>query len=302
MNTKVIIAGVEFKNPIITASGTYGFGREYSAFYDVGVLGGICTKGVTKERREGNPPPRIAETNMGILNSVGLQNPGVDAFIKNEMPYMEGLGTNIIVNISGSTVEDYCYVAQRISETSAQMIELNISCPNVKAGGMAFGIDPKQVEIITKEVKKHCSKPLIVKLSPNVSDIAANARAAENGGADALSLINTLSGMAIDYRTRRPVLKNVTGGLSGPCVKPIALKMVHTVYKAVKVPIIGLGGIQSASDVIEFMLAGATAVQIGTANFYDPMIGEHICRDLTSLMTELRCDDVNEFTGGLIID
>jgi len=301
MNTKVNIAGVEFKNPIITASGTFGFGREYANFYDLSSLGGICTKGVTKERREGNQPPRIAETNQGIINSVGLQNPGVDAFVKNEMPFLEKSGTNIIVNIAGNTIEDYCYVADKISETKAHMIELNISCPNVKAGGMAFGIEPSAVESITKEVKKHCRQPLIVKLSPNVADITKNALAAQNGGADAVSLINTLGGMVIDYRTRRPILKNVYGGLSGPCVKPVALKMVHQVYKTVNIPIIGLGGIEKAEDVAEFMIVGASAVQIGTVNFYNPKIGKTLPRDVEALLKELNVDDINELKGTLIV-
>ncbi|MBQ4049766.1 MAG: dihydroorotate dehydrogenase [Clostridia bacterium] len=302
MNTKVNIAGVKFKNPIITASGTFGFGREYANFYDLSSLGGICTKGVTRERREGNPPPRIAETTKGIINSVGLQNPGVDAFVRNEMPFLEKLGTNIIVNIAGNTVEDYCYVADKVSETSAHMIELNISCPNVKAGGMAFGIEPTAVEAITKEVKKHCRQPLIVKLSPNVADITKNALAAQNGGADALSLINTLGGMAIDYRTRRPILKNVFGGLSGACVKPVALKMVYQVYKTVNIPIIGLGGIEKAEDIAEFMIAGASAIQIGTVNFYNPLIGKTLPIDLENLMKELKVEDINELKGTLITD
>lgn len=302
MNTKVNIAGVKFKNPIITASGTFGFGKEYANFYDLSSLGGICTKGVTRERREGNPPPRIAETTKGIINSVGLQNPGVDAFVRNEMPFLEKLGTNIIVNIAGNTVEDYCYVADKVSETSAHMIELNISCPNVKAGGMAFGIEPSAVEAITKEVKKHCRQPLIVKLSPNVADITKNALAAQNGGADALSLINTLGGMAIDYRTRRPILKNVFGGLSGACVKPVALKMVYQVYKTVNIPIIGLGGIEKAEDIAEFMIAGASAIQIGTVNFYNPLIGKTLPIDLENLMKELKVEDINELKGTLITD
>ncbi len=302
MNTKVNIAGVEFKNPIITASGTFGFGREYSKFYDLSCLGGICTKGVTKERREGNPPPRIAEAVSGVLNSVGLQNPGVDAFVKDEMPFLESLGTNIIVNISGNTVEDYCYVAEKVSGTNAHMIEMNISCPNVKAGGMAFGVEPQAVENITKQVKKYCRQPLIVKLSPNVADITRNAMAAQNGGADAVSLINTLGGMAIDYRTRKPILKNVFGGLSGPCVKPVALKMVYQVYKTVNIPIIGLGGIQYAGDVAEFMIAGASAVQIGTVNFCDPLIGKTLPLDVEALLKELKIEDVNELKGSLVCD
>lgn len=216
VNTSVTIAGVEFKNPIITASGTFGFGREYGEFYDINVLGGICTKGLTLEKRQGNPGPRVAETPMGMLNSVGLQNPGLEDFLKDDLGYLQSLDTVVIVNVAGRTEEDYIAVAERISDTALPMIELNISCPNVKAGGMAFGIYPDSVERITKAVRAHCRKPLIVKLSPNVASIADNARAAENGGADAISLINTLTGMAVDWRARRTVLANRTGGLSGP--------------------------------------------------------------------------------------
>lgn len=302
MNLKVNIAGVEFKNPIITASGTFGFGREYNNFYDVSVLGGICTKGVTLERREGNASPRIAETPMGIINSVGLQNPGVDEFVKVHMPFMSSLDTVTIVNIAGNTIEDYIKVTQKVSETDAHMIELNISCPNVKCGGMAFGILPESVENITREIKKHSKKPLIVKLSPNVASIADNAKAAENGGADAISLINTVGGMAIDYKTRRPILKNIYGGLSGPCIKPIALKMVNEAYKAVKLPIIGLGGIMTATDILEFMIAGASAVQVGSANIFNPNSGQELVIELTNLLNDSKINDVNELKGSLIWD
>ncbi len=300
MNTRVKIAGVEFKNPILTASGTYGFGWEYSRFYDISTLGGICTKGVTREPRLGNLSPRIAETPSGMLNSVGLQNPGVDAFVKDDLPFLLEKDLVTVVNIAGSTEEDYKYVAEKVSATGAHMVELNISCPNVKAGGMAFGIDPKSVGAITKSVKKVCKKPLIVKLSPNVSDIAANAKAAEDGGADAVSLINTLTGMAIDRLKRKPVLANVTGGLSGPCVKPIALRMVHEVYKKVDIPIIGLGGIMTGADVMEFMIAGATAVEVGSANIFDPMAAFRIVNELTKEMECCKIHDVNELIGSLI--
>lgn len=299
MNTKVKIAGVEFKNPIITASGTFGFGWEYSRFYDISVLGGICTKGVTKEPRQGNATPRIAETNYGLLNSVGLQNPGVDALIEDDLPFLKNKNLVTIVNIAGNTVEDYCYVAERISQTDAHMIEMNISCPNVKAGGMAFGILPQSVLDITKSVKAVCKKPLIVKLSPNVANIADNAMAAQDGGADAVSLINTLSGMAIDRFTRKPVLANVVGGLSGPCVKPVALKMVHDVYKRVNIPIMGLGGVMSASDVMEFMIAGATAVQVGSANIFNPNAAFNIVNELTKEMQCCKLNDINELIGSL---
>ena len=299
VNTSVTIAGVEFKNPIITASGTFGFGREYGEFYDINVLGGICTKGLTLEKRQGNPGPRIAETPMGMLNSVGLQNPGLEDFLKDDLGYLQSLDTVVIVNVAGRTEEDYIAVAERISDTALPMIELNISCPNVKAGGMAFGIYPDSVERITKAVRAHCTKPLIVKLSPNVASIADNARAAENGGADAISLINTLTGMAVDWRARRTVLANRTGGLSGPAVKPIALRMVNEAYNAVKIPVIGLGGIMTADDVLEFMVAGASAVQIGTANIFDPNAGLNIVNELTNTLKACKIENVGDLVGTL---
>ncbi len=299
VNTSVTIAGVEFKNPIITASGTFGFGREYGEFYDINVLGGICTKGLTLEKRQGNPGPRVAETPMGMLNSVGLQNPGLEDFLKDDLGYLQSLDTVVIVNVAGRTEEDYIAVAERISDTALPMIELNISCPNVKAGGMAFGIYPDSVERITKAVRAHCTKPLIVKLSPNVASIADNARAAENGGADAISLINTLTGMAVDWRARRTVLANRTGGLSGPAVKPIALRMVNEAYNAVKIPVIGLGGIMTADDVLEFMVAGASAVQIGTANIFDPNAGLNIVNELTNTLKACKIENVGDLVGTL---
>lgn len=300
MSLAVTVAGVPFKNPIIAASGTFGFGREYAQFYDINLLGGFCTKGVTKERRLGNSGQRIADTPMGMLNCVGLQNPGIDAFLEREVPYLETLKTVVIVNIAGKTEADYCEVAEKVSATKLPMIELNISCPNVRAGGMAFGIYPDSVEAITRAVKAHCNKPLIVKLSPNVASIADNARAAEAGGADAISLINTLTGMAVDWRSRKPVLGNVTGGLSGPAVKPIALRMVHEAFQAVKIPVIGLGGIMTADDVLEFMVAGSTAVQIGTANIFDPNIGLTLVNTLTTMQKECIINsDVTEMIGTL---
>lgn len=299
VNTSVTIAGVEFKNPIITASGTFGFGREYGEFYDINVLGGICTKGLTLEKRQGNPGPRVAETPMGMLNSVGLQNPGLEDFLKDDLGYLQSLDTVVIVNVAGRTEEDYIAVAERISDTALPMIELNISCPNVKAGGMAFGIYPDSVERITKAVRAHCRKPLIVKLSPNVASIADNARAAENGGADAISLINTLTGMAVDWRARRTVLANRTGGLSGPAVKPIALRMVNEAYNALKIPVIGLGGIMTADDVLEFMVAGASAVQIGTANIFDPNAGLNIVNELTNTLKACKIENVGDLVGTL---
>lgn len=299
VNTSVTIAGVAFKNPIITASGTFGFGQEYNEFYDINVLGGMCTKGLTLEKRQGNPGPRVAETPMGMLNSVGLQNPGLEDFLKDDLGYLQSLDTVVIVNVAGRTEEDYIAVAERISDTALPMIELNISCPNVKAGGMAFGIYPDSVERITKAVRAHCRKPLIVKLSPNVASIADNARAAENGGADAISLINTLTGMAVDWRARRTVLANRTGGLSGPAVKPIALRMVNEAYNAVKIPVIGLGGIMTADDVLEFMVAGASAVQIGTANIFDPNAGLNIVNELTNTLKACKIENVGDLVGTL---
>lgn len=262
--------GVEFKNPVITASGTFNFGFEYGEYFDLNELGGICVKGLTLKPREGNPPPRIAETPAGILNSVGLQNPGVEAFIKTDLPTLKKYSCAVIANISGNTIEEYCAMAEILSDSDIDLIEMNISCPNVKEGGVSFGTDVKMVEKITKEVKKHCKKPLIVKLTPNVSSIKEIAIAAESQGADALSLINTILGMKIDINTQKPILKNNTGGLSGPAVKPVAVRMVCEVSHAVKIPIIGMGGIMSGEDAIEFILAGASLVAVGTANFVDP--------------------------------
>ncbi len=301
-DTSVEICGVKFKNPVITASGTFGFGKEYAEFYDINLLGGICTKGITKERREGNPSPRVAETPMGMLNSVGLQNPGIEGFIKEDVPFLNTLGTVVIANVAGKTEEDYCYTVERASALDCvKMVELNISCPNVKAGGMAFGVLPESVEKITAAVKKHCSKPLMVKLSPNVANISDNARAAENGGADCLSLINTVSGMAIDWESRKPILANVCGGLSGPAIKPIALKMVYETRKAVKIPVVGMGGIVTADDIMEFLVAGASAVQIGSANIFDPTAGLNLINELTNLMKRCSINSVREITGSLKI-
>lgn len=299
MRTAVELCGVTLKNPVLTASGTFGFGREYAEFYDLGKLGGIVGKGLTLEPREGNDGVRIAETASGVLNCVGLQNPGVEAFIADELPYMRTLGCAVIANAAGSKLSDYERITERLSETDVDMIELNISCPNVKSGGMAFGVLPKSVEEVTAAAKKHCKKPLIVKLSPNVADIADNARAAEQGGADAISLINTITGMAVDLASRRPVLGNVTGGLSGPCVKPVALRMVRQVYKAVKLPVIGIGGIMTARDVLEFILCGATAVEVGTANMCDPLASLNIVDGLEREMAKYGINDINELKGAL---
>ena len=300
-NLKVNIAGVEFKNPIITASGTFGFGKEYGEFYPLSALGGICTKGLTLKKREGNPPPRVAETYGGMLNSVGLQNPGIEHYLAEDDKRLAKEDVVVIAKIAGSTLEDYIAIGERINDSHADMVELNISCPNVKQGGMAFGVLPKNVEEVTRAVKNVCKKPVITKLSPNVSCIADNARAAEAGGADAVSLINTLSGMAVNYKTRRPILANNNGGMSGPCVKPVALKMVWECYNAVKIPIIGLGGITTYTDVLEFMICGARAVQVGTANFINPTAAYDIAKDLEKYVEE-NGTDINDLVGTLILN
>lgn len=302
MNTQVEVAGVKFKNPLIAASGTFGFGREYNKFYNIGeAYGGVSTKGLTLKPRLGNDAPRIAETPSGMLNSVGLQNVGVESFIEKDLEFLLSTGTVVIANAAGSTVQDYVDIVKILSASKVHMIELNISCPNVKQGGMAFGVYPETVLEVTKSVRKVCKKPLIVKLSPNVASIAENARAAVKGGADAISLINTLSGMAIDYKTKRPILANVSGGLSGPAVKPVALKMVYDCYKAVgdSIDIIGMGGITTGSDVLEFMLAGSRAVQIGTANIYDPMAGLTIKNELTFIAESCKINNISDYTGAL---
>ncbi len=269
-NMKVNIAGVDLKNPVMTASGTFGSGKEYSDYIDLNKLGAVVVKGVSNVPWKGNNTPRIAETYGGMLNSVGLQNPGVEAFIKDDLPFLQNYDTKVIVNIAGRTVEDYCEVTERLGDTNIDMIELNISCPNVKEGGVAFGTDPKMAEEATRAVKKVARQPLIVKLSPNVTDIVSIAKAVVAGGADAISLINTLLGMSIDINTRRPILSNIVGGLSGPAIKPVALRMVYQVAKAVDVPIIGMGGIMTGDDAVEFILAGATGVAVGMANFANP--------------------------------
>lgn len=300
MNLKVNIAGVELNNPIITASGTYGFGREYGEYYSLNELGAICVKGLTLQPREGNPPPRIAETYGGILNSVGLQNPGVDAFIEYELPDLKQYSCKIIANMAGNTIEDYCAMAERLSDSGVDMLEMNISCPNVKAGGVAFGTNANTVLAITGEVKKHAKIPLIVKLSPNVTDITEMAKAAEAGGADALSLINTLLGMAIDVHTRRPILANLTGGLSGPAVKPVAVRMVYQVARCTQLPIIGMGGITTGEDAVEFMLAGSNAVAVGTANFMNPYACVDIKNGMMDYMKKYNIDDVNQIVNQVI--
>ncbi len=293
----VNIAGVSFKNPVIPASGTFGYGREYAKFYDIGRLGGISVKGTTLERRDGNPPPRVAETPSGMLNSVGLQNPGVEHFIREEIPYIHGAGTKIIANIAGSTPEDYAEMARRLDDTDVDMIELNISCPNVKCGGAAFGTDPKVAGGITRLVKDATSKPVMVKLTPNVTDIALMAKAVEAEGADAVSLINTLLGMRIDIKTRRPVLKNNVGGLSGPAVFPVAVRMVWQVANAVSIPVVGMGGIATWQDAVEMMMAGASAIQVGAALFTNPYAPIEIIDGLNRYLDENGIASVNEIVG-----
>ncbi|MDF2532205.1 MAG: pyrD [Clostridia bacterium] len=300
INMEVDIGGLKLKNPIMTASGTYGFGREYSEYYDLSKLGAVVVKGLTLKPREGNKAPRIAETPAGILNSVGLQNPGIEVFLQQELPFLRKYNTAVIANIAGNTVEEYCQMADKLG-TSIDAIELNISCPNVKEGGVAFGTKCDSVYSITKAVKQHCKVPLIVKLSPNVTDITEIALAAEEAGADCLSLINTLLGMSIDINTRRPILANVVGGLSGPAVKPVAVRMVYQVAKAVNIPVIGMGGISSWQDAIEFMLAGADAVAIGTYNFVNPNAPIEIIEGMVQYMKKNAYKSLSDFKGKIEI-
>lgn len=297
MKTKVQIAGVAFKNPVTVASGTFGSGAEYSDFVDLNRLGAVTTKGVANVPWEGNPAPRIAETCGGMLNAIGLQNPGIDVFCERDIPFLQEYDTNIIVNVCGKSISDYVEVVERLASENVDLLEINVSCPNVKEGGIAFGQNPKALEEITKEVKKAAKQPIIMKLSPNVTDITEMARAAEEGGADALSLINTLTGMKIDIQRRAFALANKTGGMSGPCVKPVAVRMVYQVANAVKLPIIGMGGIQTPEDAIEFMMAGATVVSIGTANFHDPAATIHVIEGIERFMAEQGIEDINDIIG-----
>lgn len=300
VNLEVKLKDLSLKNPVMTASGTFGFGEEFEDFIDLSNLGGIIVKGTTRHHREGNPYPRMAETSSGMLNAVGLQNKGVENFCKDIYPRIKHYNTNILVNVSGSAIEDYVETAAMINELEQiPAIELNISCPNVKEGGMAFGTSCASAASVIKEVRKVYKKHLMVKLSPNVTDIAEIAKAAENEGADSLSLINTLLGMAINAETREPMLSTITGGLSGPCIKPVALRMVWQVFNAVKVPIVGLGGIMNAKDAIEFMLAGATAIQIGTANFIDPQTSVKVVKGIEEYMSRHNIQNVNELIGGM---
>ena len=292
MNTRVKIAGIEFKNPVTTASGTFGSGMEYGEFVDLNRLGAVTTKGVANVPWEGNPTPRIAEVYGGMLNAIGLQNPGIDVFVGRDIPYLKQFDTKIIVNVCGRSEQDYCEVVERLADQPVDLLEINISCPNVKHGGIAFGQDPKQVEHITSQIKKIAKQPVMMKLSPNVTDITEMARAAEAGGADALSLINTLTGMKIDINRRAFAIANKTGGMSGPAVKPIAVRMVYQVANAVQVPIVGMGGIATAEDALEFIMAGATMVSVGTANFFNPYATLEVVEGIEGYMKKYNVDDV----------
>lgn len=299
MNMKVDLAGVTLDNPVMTASGTFGSGEEFSEFVDLNKLGAVVTKGVANIPWEGNPTPRVAEVYGGMLNAIGLQNPGIDLFIERDIPFLKKYDTKIIVNVCGKSTADYCEVVERLAEQPVDMLEINISCPNVKEGGIAFGQDPKSVEAITKEVKKYAKQPVIMKLSPNVTDITEMAKAAEAGGADVLSLINTLTGMKIDIHKRKFALANKTGGMSGPAIHPIAVRMVYQTAHAVKLPIIGMGGILTAEDAIEMMLAGATAVSVGTANFHNPKVTEEIVAGMQTYLEEQQIADIRELIGAV---
>lgn len=294
---KVTIAGVDLKNPIITASGAFGYGMEYNEMYDISLLGGISCKGTTLNERQGNPGPRIAETPAGMLNSVGLQNPGSEAFINTYLPWLRQRDITVIANIAGHSLDEYREVARRVSEADVDMVELNISCPNVKEGGMSFGTSCESVETVVSEVRKVCKRPLIVKLTPNVTDIGSIAQAAEAAGADAVSLINTITGMRIDIRTRRPILKNNIGGMSGPAVFPVAVRMVREVYKKVHIPIIGMGGVSTWEDAAEMMMAGAAAIQVGAALFRDPYAPLKIIEGLKDFGEQQGLASISELTG-----
>lgn len=299
---KVDLCGVTLKNPVTTASGTFGFGHEYGEFFDLSALGGIGVKGLTPHERLGNPAPRIAETPMGILNCVGLQNPGIDRFIEEQIPFLRQHDTKIIANVSGNTVEEYCSMIEKISDADIDLIEMNISCPNVKCGGMAFGTQVPMVTEVVSAAKKYAKKPLIVKLSPNVTDIAEIARAAVDAGADGLSLINTILGMRIDIETRKPVLSNIMGGLSGPAVFPVAVRMVYQVRRAVSVPIIGMGGIRNGRDAVEMLMAGANAIAVGTAMFADPLAPVHVLEELEAWMDAHGVCSVQELTNAVEVN
>ncbi len=299
MNMSVNIAGVEWKNPVTVASGTFGSGAEYSEFTDLNKLGAVTTKGVANVPWAGNPTPRVAEVYGGMLNAVGLQNPGIDLFCQRDIPFLKKYDTRIVVNVCGHSTEEYVAVVERLADEPVDMLEINISCPNVKEGGIAFGQDPRAVEAITKEMKKHAKQPVIMKLSPNVTDITEMARAAEAGGADALSLINTITGMKIDINRQKFVLANKTGGMSGPAIHPVAVRMVYQTYHAVNIPIIGMGGIMNANDAIEMILAGATAVSVGTANFTDPRAAEKVVAGIEEYMKKYNVADIKDLVGAV---
>lgn len=298
-NMKVEIAGVEFQNPVTVASGTFGSGAEYAEFVDLNRLGAVTTKGVANIPWAGNPTPRIAEVYGGMLNAIGLQNPGIDVFAKRDVPFLRKYNTKIIVNVCGKTTEDYIDVVEKLGDVDVDMLEINISCPNVKEGGIAFGQDPKAVEAITKEVKSHAKQPVMMKLSPNVTDITEMAKAAQAGGADALSLINTLTGMKIDIQRRTFAVANRTGGFSGPAIKPVAVRMVYQVAQAVQIPIVGMGGISCWEDAIEFLLAGATMVSVGTANFYNPNVTMEVVDGIEKYLLDHQISDVRELIGAV---
>ena len=297
MNTKINFAGIEMKNPVTVASGTFGYGREYSNFFDLGKLGAVITKGTSLKPKSGNKPPRVCETASGMLNSIGLQNPGVEYFAQNDLPFLRKFDTKVIVNACGSTIDEYVELCKILNTLDIDGVELNLSCPNVKAGCMAFGSSYDGVKTVTKEVRKVLDKPLIVKLTPNVSDIASIAKGAEDGGADAVSLINTLLAMKIDIYKRKPVLANNTGGLSGPAIKPVAVRMVYQVSQAVKIPIMGLGGIMTGEDAIEFILAGAKAVSIGAGNFADPYTSIEVIEGIEEYMKKCNVENIEDIVG-----
>ena len=297
MNLEVKVAGVTFKNPVTTASGTLGSGAEFEEFVDLSALGAVTTKGVANVPWEGNPTPRIAETYGGMLNAVGLQNPGIELFCKRDIPHLKEKGASIIVNVCGRSMEDYVDVVERLQDEPVDLLEINVSCPNVKAGGIAFGQNPDALYEITKAVKAKAKQPIIMKLSPNVTDITEMARAAEAGGSDALSLINTITGMKIDIHRRKFVLANQTGGLSGPAIKPVAVRMIYQVHKACKLPIIGMGGVMTGEDAIELMMAGATMVSVGTANFHNPRATMDVLQGIRDYMERYQIQDINEIIG-----
>ncbi len=297
MNMSVNFAGVNLKNPVLTASGTFGSGMEYSEFVDLNKLGGVVTKGVAITPWEGNPTPRVAETTGGMLNAIGLQNPGLDVFLQRDLPFLQQFNTKIVVNVCGHSEEEYVKAVERLADSCADLLEINISCPNVKEGGIAFGTNASKIEEITRAVKRVAKQPVIMKLSPNVTDITEMALAAQNGGADAVSLINTITGMKIDINRRTFALANKTGGLSGPAIKPVAVRMVYQVAQKVQIPILGMGGIACAEDAIEFLMAGATAVSVGTANFHNPYITESIVAGIEAYMKRNHVEDIEELIG-----